>query len=182
MVASDVQTGDESTNKLLEAFVDDVRRSLRRTAIGKVSSRAETSSLPQRLSSIELGQRLRVRYLLALSIAGTAEHLRVLAELIDTSTGYLSDDWTLSSSISGLSALNATLIRNVAGRFTNDVNKVQIVSNEPAEAYNRYLEGRALLRDGSSEDQLARAQTSFESILEQWPRYALAKRRCARFT
>jgi tetratricopeptide (TPR) repeat protein len=175
VVATKVRSSDVAVNEVLEAFVDDVRRTLRRTAIGKVSSRAETSALPEGVSPVDLGKRLRVRWLVALSIADNSDRVRVLVELVDTSSGYLTDDWVLDSSIASLNQLNAALVRNLVGRFVDDVGRLPIASNEPSEAYTRYLEGRAALRQGSNEEQLSRAQTLFESILERWPRYALAE-------
>jgi tetratricopeptide (TPR) repeat protein/TolB-like protein len=175
VVATDINVGDESVRPLLEAFVDDVRRNLRRAAIGKVSSRAETSALPSNVSPLDIGKRLRVRWLLALSIRGSKDRLRVLVELVDTSTGYLFDDWTAASSVNSLSSLNASLIRGVANRFVDDVSEVQITSNEPSEAYTLYLQGRAALREGSDSVQIGEAETIFQSILERWPRYAPAE-------
>ena len=175
VVTAPINLADAATNELLEAFVDDVRRNLRRTALGKVSSRAETTALPAGVSPIDLGKRLRVRWLLAVNISGNADHLRVLVELVDTSTGYLSDDWNLQSSITGLNELNATLVRDVLGKFVDDVTNARVATNEPGDAYTRYLEGRAALREGSSQEQLARAQSIFESVLARWPRYAPAE-------
>lgn len=175
VVATALQVDNQTTNELLEAFVDDVRRNLRRTAIGKVASRAETSAAPTGLSPIDLGKRLRVRWLLALSIAGNSDRLRVLAELVDTSTGYLTDDWRLDSSLAELNGLNATLVRNIAARFVADSNDVRIATNEPGEAYARYLEGRAALRDGSDSAQLARAEAIFQSVLREWPTFGRAE-------
>jgi tetratricopeptide (TPR) repeat protein len=167
--------GDPSASGLAEAFVDDVRRTLRRTAIGDIASRAETVGLPPGASPIDIGRRLRVRWLLVLTLSVADDELRVLAELVDTSTGFLADDWNLRAPSRQLGSLNADLVRRVLDRFVDDPSSVAIERNEPSEAYALYLRGRAALRDGSNEQQLTEAQEIFEGLLLRWPDFARAE-------
>ncbi len=175
VLATDMTTADNATRALLDAFVDDIRRNLRRTGIGKVSSRAETSAVPASTSPIDIGERLRVRWLVALTIGATDDGFRVLVELIDTTTGYLSDDWSLTGSPSGLGTLNATLVRNVVSHFVADLGAVPTVVSEPNDAYALYLQGKAALREGSDESQIKIAESLFMDLLERWPGYGLAE-------
>ena len=174
VMANSIDISDAQTRGVLQVFVDDVRRNLRRVAIGKVSPRAETSSLPPGVSARDLGTRLRVRYVLALTIRGDADSLHVLAELIDTSNGYLTDDWRIESSVLELNALNTTLVRDVAGRFVETARPLASATDTPDDAYVQYLEARAALREGG-EARLGRAQEIFESILARSPEFGRAE-------
>jgi tetratricopeptide (TPR) repeat protein/TolB-like protein len=166
---------DPELSALAGALVDDVRRTLRRTAFGSIASRAETLGLPPEMSSIEIGRRLRVRWLLILSVSIAQQDLQVLAELIDTSSGFLADDWSLRAPLRRLDPLHADLVRRVLERFAPEGSALDFADDEPGEAYTPYLRGRAAMRDGSDPQSLASAEEIFEGILLRWPRHARAE-------
>jgi tetratricopeptide (TPR) repeat protein len=175
VMATNVDIAGDATRRLLDAFVDDVRSNLRRTDVAKVSSRAETTALPPGMSPIDIGKRLRVRWVVALSVAGSDDRLRILAELIDTSGGYLSDDWRLTGSLGGLAKLNAGLVQDIATHFGVLPAAIAAILDVPSDAYADYLEGRAALREGSNATHLDHAAQSFAAALDIWPDYAQAE-------
>ena len=126
----------------------------------------------------EIGQRLRVRFVLEGSFRKAGKRLRINAQLIDTRDGYhvwserydrvLEDIFEIQDDISGaiLDKLKLRLVGEtgppVVERYTADV-----------DAYNLYLKGRHHLHKRTPEG-FRKAAEYFEQVVQKDPRMALA--------
>ena len=126
----------------------------------------------------EIGQRLRVRFVLEGSVRKAGKRLRINAQLIDTRDGYhvwserydrvLEDIFEIQDDISGaiLDKLKLRLVGEtgppVVERYTADV-----------DAYNLYLKGRHHLHKRTPEG-FRKAAEYFEQVVQKDPRMALA--------
>jgi adenylate cyclase len=128
----------------------------------KVTARTSTFALKERaLTAEQIGDTLRVRYLVEGSVRKAGERLRITAQLIDTSDGAhmwsdqydreLDDVFTIQTEIA--EAIAAAL-RIPLGL---DERRRLVSPTSSTEAYDLYLAGRALLRErGSSVFEAAR--------------------------
>jgi TolB-like protein/Flp pilus assembly protein TadD/DNA-binding winged helix-turn-helix (wHTH) protein len=127
-----------------------------------------------------IGSQLGVRYVLEGSVRREGERVRVTAQLIDAATGFHA--WTesydrpwqdligIQQEISGAIAtqLHAVLTPELA-------QQLKAVPTSNPRAYDYYLAGLALLRQGGALSQIEDAEAQFRSALDADPNFARAQ-------
>ncbi|HEY5647238.1 MAG TPA: tetratricopeptide repeat protein [Pseudomonadales bacterium] len=140
---------DPQIAEIADAFVDELRETLAEAGHQPVAARAATRAIPATLSPTEIGERLRVRWLVAGSISGSRNHIELAIELIDAANGYLRDSKRYIAIASDLERMRHDITRDLLGMM--GISEPESASSTPgsqatSEAYVLYLRGKSMLR------------------------------------
>jgi TolB-like protein/predicted Ser/Thr protein kinase len=173
-------SGDPANDYFSDGMSEEISTKLSRIQTLTVAPYSSTARLKATLKSSEdIARELRVRYLLDGSVRKAGNQVKVNVRLLDASTGFQiwADDFVgdmkdvfavqEQAAIKIAEALNLHLSQGeqqlIHRRYTQN-----------PEAYEDYLQGRALLAYEDEPDKLAAAETRFEQALKLDPNYALA--------
>jgi len=173
-------SGDPANEYFSDGMSEEISTKLSRIQTLTVAPYSLTAGLkPAPKSPQATARELQVRYLLEGSVRKAGNQVKVNVRLLDTSTGFqvwaddfvgdMKDVFTLQeeAAIRIADALNLHLTQaeqeGIRRRYTQN-----------ADAYEAYLQGRALLVYEDEPDKLAAAKTQFERALKLDPNYALA--------
>lgn len=141
---------DERTAAIMEAFVDELRETLAHVDRQPVAARAATKALRSDLTPAEIGDRLRVRWLVAGAITGRSDRIEVALEMIDASSGYMRGSKRYVLAMSDLQGMRQA----IAQELLHMLGVTDVLASAGAaestqssnEAYVLYLSGKAALR------------------------------------
>lgn len=175
-------SGDSEQAYFADGIAEDIITDLSRIADLFVIAR--NTSFQYRgdaLNLVEIGRKLKVRYILEGSVRRSGEQVRVNAQLIDAATGghiwaerY---DGAMANVFSVQDQVTERIIEALKLKLTPAERKaVETVGTENAEAYDAYLHGLELLagRRRYDHDANAQAQTMLKRAIDADPQYALA--------
>jgi len=127
-----------------------------------------------------IGSQLGVRFVLEGSVRRAGDRLRVTAQLIDASTGFHA--WTESydrpwDDLIGIQQeISGAIARKLRAVLTPELEQqLQSVPTDNPRAYDYYLAGLSVLRQGGALSRLAEAQQQFQRALEADPGFARAQ-------
>ncbi len=127
-----------------------------------------------------IGSQLGVRFVLEGSVRREGDRVRVTAQLIDAATGFHA--WTESydrpwQDLIGIQQeISGAIARKLHAVLTPEiVQQLQVVPTGNPRAYDFYLAGLALLRQGGALSRIAEAEASFRRALEADPAFARAQ-------
>jgi TolB-like protein/Flp pilus assembly protein TadD/DNA-binding winged helix-turn-helix (wHTH) protein len=146
----------------------------------RVAARTSAFAFRDRNADVRtIAQTLGVRHILEGSVLREGDHLRVTAQLVDSSSGYAVWSQTYDRTWQDLLAIEDDLARSIIGTLqvvlTSDL--AQRVTQAPTthlDAFDRYLTGLAKLRGPADAAQLEQAEDSFHQALAADPQFALA--------
>jgi len=127
-----------------------------------------------------IGSQLGVRFVLEGSVRREGERVRVTAQLIDAATGFHA--WTESydrpwQDLIGIQQeISGAIARKLHAVLTPELaQQLQVVPTGNPRAYDFYLAGLSLLRQGGALSRIAEAETAFRRALEADPGFARAQ-------
>ena len=172
--------GSEETRIFAEGLVDEVTGRLARIPGLKVSSRGDASLLAPNSGSQEVRERLRVENYVEGSVETRGDELRVIVQLIDSSTGFHTlartfsatreDYFTVRDEITSLIVANV----RVALPPGLQASGLKVMEDPRLDAYLLYRRGVAATRQPTSTASVASAIGWFEAALHVDPEYAAA--------
>ena len=146
----------------------------------RVAARTSAFAFRDRNADVRtIAQTLGVRHILEGSVLREGNHLRVTAQLIDSSSGYAVWSQTYDRTWQDLLAIEDDLARSIIGTLQVVLSSelAQRVTQAPTthlDAFDRYLTGLAKLRGPADGAQLEQAEDSFHQALAADPQFALA--------
>ena len=172
--------GSETSEIFSHGFAEDVLDRLARLPGLLVASRGDSWSLPPNSASAEVRRRLRVAYYLEGSVRLVGDELRVVAQLIDSSTGFhvdsisfdrkLEDFMDVQKEITDLTVANlrVSLPEGAQTLLSGDY------EGRDVDAYFLYRRGKEVLQSPSTPELLEKAKEYFQDALLIDPEYAAA--------
>ncbi|MGE0623783.1 MAG: tetratricopeptide repeat protein [Pseudomonadales bacterium] len=156
---------DPRLAEITSVFVDELRETLAQVDQQPVAARSATRALPDTLAPWEIGERLRVRWLLAGTISDVSGQIEIALELIAAEDGYLSDSKRYVRIAADLERLRHEIANDVLTMIgvhdVPDTSEPVTATQASSEAYVLYLRGKSLLRQGQvdgAEDYFLQAQ------------------------
>lgn len=172
--------GSEKSDIFGYGFAEDVLDRLARIPGLLVSARGDSWSLPINSSSDEVRKRLRVAYYLEGSVRLVGNDLRVVAQLIDSATGFhlvsrrfnrkLEDFMEVQDEVTNLTVANLRVA--LPAETQTEVVSTMMVTD--VDAYMLYRRGKYVLDQPDTQSSLAKARDYFQQALEIDPKYAAA--------
>ena len=128
----------------------------------------------------EIARTLQVANLLSGSVRRQGDRVRVIAELVNGSTGLQLWSQTYDRRVADIFLIQQDIAREIVGslRLVLETEAEERIAKTPTqniEAYDTYLRGTALLRGPRSADALARAEGHFRDALRIDPSFARAQ-------
>ena len=128
----------------------------------------------------EIARTLQVANLLSGSVRKQGDRVRVIAELVDGNTGQQLWSQTYDRRVADIFLIQQDIAREIASslRVILEPEAAARIGREPTqsiEAYDLYLQGKALLRGSRSADALMRAKRYFDDALGIDPFFARAQ-------
>lgn len=122
----------------------------------------------------DIGQALRVEYVLEGTVRRSGEHVRITAQLVDVSSQTQLWSETYDHEVKDVLLTQRDVAVRVADALTMSVLSARPVPHMPSSAaYEAYLRGR-YLRQEATQVSLARSLTHYERAIQQNPSYAAA--------
>jgi TolB-like protein/Flp pilus assembly protein TadD/DNA-binding winged helix-turn-helix (wHTH) protein len=146
----------------------------------RVAARTSAFVFKDRRADVRtIAQTLGVRHILEGSVRREGDHLRVTAQLIDTSSGYNVWSQTYDRTWQDLLAIEDDLARSIIGTLQVVLSSelAQRAAQPPTThlvAFDLYLAGLAKLHGPAGVTQLEEADETFHQALAQDPKFALA--------
>jgi serine/threonine-protein kinase len=173
-------SGDPANEYFSDGMSEEISSKLSRIQTLTVAPYSLTAHLKATPKSARgIARELQVRYLLDGSVRKAGNQVKVNVRLVDAATGVqiwaddfvgdMKDVFTVQeqAAIKIADALNLHLTKR-------EQQLIRLRYTQNAEAYQAYLQGRALLIYEDEPDKLAAAKTEFERALQLDPNYALA--------
>jgi TolB-like protein/Flp pilus assembly protein TadD len=170
-------SGDNSQAYFSEGLTEEVRTALTRIdqlrVLARTSSEkaAEDGSDPKKVAAS-----LGVRYLLSGSVQRAADMVRIAMDLVDGRTGFSRWSQSVDRKLTDIFAVQSEIANMVAGAMS-----VQVETARPApggthnvEAYEHYLQGRALFNLAKDEASDRAALAHYDLAIAADPKFALA--------
>lgn len=175
--------GDAAQDYLGEGISAEIIASLSKFA--QLLVVAETSSSRYKTNTIEpsaIGRQVGVRYLVRGSVKRDGDRLRIIAQLLEATTGAQIWAQQYDRELAAVFSVQDDVTQNIVGSLAAQVSRTELdrVMRKPAgsfAAYEYFLQARSLLNRIYSPDRgqtLATARTLFEKCLELDPNYAPA--------
>ncbi len=170
-------SGGKDQDYFSDGLTEEVRTALTRieqlrVLAGTSSEKASENGASPKKVAADLG----VRYLLSGSVQRAADMIRIAVELIDGRTGFTRWSQSVDRKLTDIFAVQSEIANMVAGAMS-----VQVETARPApggttniEAYEHYLQGRALFNLAKDEATDRAALTHYELALAADPKFALA--------
>jgi TolB-like protein/Tfp pilus assembly protein PilF len=170
-------SGDRAQDYFADGLTDEVRTALTRITALKVlagtsSEKAGAATDDPKVVAANLG----VAYLLTGSVQRSADIVRIAVDLADGRTGFSRWSQSVDRKLADIFAVQSEIARMVAEAMS-----VEVATAEPApggtsrvDAYENYLQGRALFNLARDEASDRSALAHFESAIGEDPKFALA--------
>lgn len=172
--------GSDKTEIFSYGFAEDVLDRLARVPGLLVSARGDSWSLDPNSSSAEVRRRLRVAYYLEGSIQTVGDEIRVVAQLIDSETGFhivsKSVNKRIENYFEAQNEITNLVVASLRVALPEDT-QMQLAGNYEGldvDAYILYRQGREVLERPLTQETLAEATEYYERALEIDPEYAAA--------
>ena len=172
--------GSETSEIFSHGFAEDVLDRLARIPGLLVASRGDTWSLPPNSRSEEVRKRLRVAYYLEGSVRLAGDELRVVAQLIDSETGFhvdsISFDRKLQDFMDVQKEITDLTVANLRVSLPEETQMLLAGDYEGTgvDAYVLYRRGKEVLQSPSTPELLEEAKEFFQKALLIDPEYAAA--------
>ena len=170
-------SGDPSQSYFSDGLTEEVRVALSR--IGALHVLAGTSTRKASESSDDpkkIAETLSVRYVLGGSVQRSGDMVRIVADLADGATGFTRWSQSFDRKLTDIFALQSDIARTVAQAMS-----IEVATSEPApggtsnaEAYQDYLQGRALFNLAKDEASDRAALDLYDRALAADPKFGLA--------
>ncbi len=162
-----------------EGVAEEILNALVRVTPLRVSGRTSSFSFQSRDMTVsEIGAALRVAHVLEGSVRKHGDRVRITAQLIQVSDGFHLWSETYDGSLSDVFDLQDSIARSVVGELeiVLDVDQVRLVASmtKSPEAYDAFLQGRALAQVQDGAGVLARAVEHLQEAVNLDPQFALA--------
>jgi tetratricopeptide (TPR) repeat protein/TolB-like protein/DNA-binding winged helix-turn-helix (wHTH) protein len=180
--------GNELGEYFSQGLCEDILDRLARISGLAVSSRGDSWSLPENASSEVVRRRLRVAYYVEGSVRLIDDKLRVVAQLIETDSGFhvlsRSFDVELEGFMDVQREITSLIVANLRVALPEDAQALQLFDyeNVDIDAYVSYRRGKELLDQPPRSESINEALVFFDNALEIDPRYPAAHAgRCRAF-
>jgi TolB-like protein/Flp pilus assembly protein TadD len=174
-------SGDPGNEYFSDGISEEISTKLSHIKALAVVPYSMTSHLkaPRQKSVRDIGQELQARYLLDGSVRKAGDEVRINVRLLDVSSGIQvwADDFTGSmKDVFSLQEQTALKIADALDLHLSEQEEkgIEHRGTQNPQAYQDYLQGRALLAFEDQPEKLALARTHFEDALKIDPNYALA--------
>ncbi len=169
---------DDSNEYFSDGITEELLHALANVSGLHVSSRTSSFYFKNKNVAIqEAAQALGVATVLEGSVRKADDRVRITAQLIDANTGYHLWSGTYERQLRDVFTLQAEVTYQVVNAITPmllDEPGNQLVSQTvDEEAFDRYLQGRAWLRNWDNFDELALAEENFQAAIAQDANFAL---------
>jgi TolB-like protein len=170
-------SGDRGQDYFADGLTDEVRTALTRinalqVLAGTSSEKAQSEADAPKAIAASLG----VGFLLTGSVQRSGDIARIAVDLVDGRTGFSRWSQSIDRKLTDIFAVQSDIARTVAQAMS-----VQVATAEPApggtknvEAYEHYLQGRALFNLAKDEPTDRAALANFEAAITDDPKFALA--------
>jgi tetratricopeptide (TPR) repeat protein/predicted Ser/Thr protein kinase len=143
------------------------------------SSDAVDKAAAKDLPLSKLAHELGVNLVLQGSVQGNSDKLRVTLSLVDAASGKRLWSEEFPGAPGDVLALEDQIYNNVSGALAlkpTDEEQARVVAHptENVKAYDLYLQGRNIFRNGHSQDAYRQSVALFEQAIEKDPNFALA--------
>ncbi len=172
--------GSEETQVFANGLVDDVTTRLSRVPGLLVSSRGDSATLEPNTPSSKVRQRLRVAMYIEGSVETSGDTIRVIVQLIDSSTGFHILSRTFDRPKADYFAIRdevtETTVASLRVTLPDDVQDIAFASSAPPDldAYVLYRRGIDALDQPNTIDVIASALGWFDAALDVDPDFAAA--------
>jgi len=169
---------DIQIRSIADVFIDDLRDAVAAVENQPVASRGAMRAVPEEMSLVDVGKRLRVRWLLTGDVSLVDGTLHFAVELIDATTGYLHKGRHYQFPIAELESNRTVMAEDLLQLISSG--KVSLLPERPnqprsAEAYVLYLTGKAIVREQHDDQRLSEARRLFDLALALQPGYSEAE-------
>lgn len=172
--------GSETSEIFSHGFAEDVLDRLARVPGLLVSARGDSWSLPLNSSSDEVRRRLRVAYYLEGSVRLVDDELRVVAQLINSATGFHVVSRSFNRNLENFMDVQREImeltVANLRVALPEDT-QMLLSSTYPGtdvDAYVLYRRGKELFDAPQTEESLAQVVNLYQQALQTDPGYAAA--------
>jgi TolB-like protein/Tfp pilus assembly protein PilF len=169
--------GDATQNYFSDGLTEEVRVALTRISALHVLAGISTAKASEGgVDPKKIAEALSVRYVLSGSVQRAADTVRIVASLADGATGFARWSQSFDRKLTDIFALQSEIARTVAEAMS-----VEVATSEPApggtanaEAYQDYLQGRALFNLAKDEATDRAALDFYDRALAADPKFGLA--------
>ncbi len=169
-------SGDRSQDYFADGLTDEVRTALTRIAALQVLAGTSSEKAQEDASPKKIAADLGVGFLLSGSVQRAADTVRIAADLVDGRTGFSRWSQSVDRKLTDIFAVQSEIARMVAEAMS-----VQVETAEPApggtknvQAYENYLQGRALFNVAWDEASDRAAVAHFQTAVAEDSNFALA--------
>ena len=169
-------SGDRSQDYFADGLTDEVRTALTRIAALQVLAGTSSEKAQEDASPKKIAADLGVGFLLSGSVQRAADTVRIAADLVDGRTGFSRWSQSVDRKLTDIFAVQSEIARMVAEAMS-----VQVETAEPApggtknvQAYENYLQGRALFNVARDEASDRAAVAHFQTAVAEDSNFALA--------
>jgi TolB-like protein/tetratricopeptide (TPR) repeat protein len=170
-------SGDKAQDYFADGLTEEVRNALTRIQALRVLAGTSSEKANEQGGDVKaIAADLGVSYLLSGSVQRSGEVARISTDLVDGRTGFSRWSESIDRQLTDIFAVQSDIARTVAQAMS-----VQVATAEPApggttnvQAYEHYLQGRALFNLAKDEPTDRAALTHFEMAIAQDPKFALA--------
>jgi TolB-like protein/Flp pilus assembly protein TadD len=169
--------GDHSQDYFADGLTEEVRSALTRIQALRVLAGTSSDKANEHGGDVKaVAADLGVAYLLSGSVQRAADTVRIATDLVDGRTGFSRWSQTVDRKLTDIFAVQSDIARTVAGAMS-----VQVATTRPApggttnvQAYEHYLQGRALFNLAKDEVTDRAALAHYELAIAADPKFALA--------
>jgi TolB-like protein/Tfp pilus assembly protein PilF len=169
--------GDASQDYFADGLTEEVRSALTRIAALRVLASTSSEKANEHAGDVKaIAASLGVGYLLTGSVQRAADTVRIAVDLADGRTGFSRWSQSVDRKLTDIFAVQTEIARLVAQAMS-----VQVATAQPApggtknvDAYENYLQGRALFNLASDQPTDRAALTHFETAIAEDSGFALA--------
>ena len=169
-------SGDKTQDYFADGLTEEIRSALTRIEALRVLAGTSSEKANKEGDVKAIAADLGVSYLLSGSVQRSGDVARISTDLVDGRTGFSRWSESIDRKLTDIFAVQSEIARTVAQAMS-----VQVATTEPApggttnvEAYENYLEGRALFNLAKDETSDRSALTHFEMAIAEDPKFALA--------
>jgi len=170
-------SGDKAQDYFADGLTEEVRNALTRIQALRVLAGTSSEKANEKGGDVKaIAADLGVSYLLSGSVQRSGEVARISTDLVDGRTGFSRWSESIDRQLTDIFAVQSDIARTVAQAMS-----VQVATAAPApggttnvQAYEHYLQGRALFNLAKDEPTDRAALTHFEMAIAQDPKFALA--------
>jgi TolB-like protein/tetratricopeptide (TPR) repeat protein len=170
-------SGDPAQAYFSDGLSEEVRSALARNTRLRVAGPTSTNSVRDRTQDVrQIADQLGVAFVLEGSVRKAGDVVRIVAELIDGSTGFTSWSQTFDRKLDDIFALQGQIADTVAGVLAAKVTPGSLSpgGTTNSAAYDAYLRGLSLFNADAGEASDRGALAKFDEAIAADPRYAAA--------